>query len=312
MRTPLISPSRRVRPRSEPRVRTRQGDNLLGAGLMVLSMAVFSTNDAAMKYVTQTLPLSESILLRGLVVTTLLWVLARRDGGVIWWPAARRERWLLGWRALAEGGSTVLYLMALQHMALGELSAIMQSLPLMVMLAAALVFRERMGWRRTAAVAVGFLGVMLILRPGTARFDIWSGLAVLTVVLIVVRDLTTRAMTPAIRSSTVAFSAALVVTISALLVPETTPWRIPTGPEALGLAAATLFLAMGYLSAVATMRIGEIGFVTPFRYTSLLFAVMLGFAIFGEWPDLWTWIGSGLIVGAGLYSIWRETRLRGA
>lgn len=310
MRTPLLSPNRRVRPRSEPRARTQAGDNLLGAALMVASMAVFTLNDTAMKYVTATLPLSEAMFLRGAAITLVLGLMAQRDGGVMWWPSVPRDRWMLGGRAVTEASSTVIYLVALQNMALGELSAIMQSLPLAVMLAAAVIFREPMGWRRMLAVAVGFLGVMLILRPGTARFDIWAGLAVLTVLLIVVRDLTTRAMTREVRSSTVAFSAALVVTLSAFAAPSQGPWRMPSGDEAMWLAGSAFFLTAGYLSAVATMRVGDIGFVTPFRYTSLLFAVLLGFLVFDEWPDLWTWTGSALIVSAGLYSIWRETRLR--
>jgi drug/metabolite transporter (DMT)-like permease len=74
---------------------------------------------------------------------------------------------------------------------------------------------------------------------------------------------------------------------------------------------ASLFLTAGYITAVATMRVGEISFVAPFRYTSLLFAIVLGVLVFGEWPDMWTWTGSALVVGAGLYTILRERRTRG-
>ncbi|HRM74437.1 MAG TPA: DMT family transporter, partial [Paracoccus sp. (in: a-proteobacteria)] len=75
---------------------------------------------------------------------------------------------------------------------------------------------------------------------------------------------------------------------------------------------AAALLTVGYISAVATMRVGEISFVAPFRYTSLLFAIVLGVSVFNEWPDLWTWAGSGLVVGAGLYTILRERTLRRA
>lgn len=310
MRTPFLSVNRRVRPRSEPPARTREGDNLRGAGLMVLSMAAFICNDAAIKYVTQTLPLSQAVLMRGLAVTAMLWVLAIRDGGIDWWPAARRDRRLMLVRAVAEVGSTVLYLVALQQMQLADLSAIMQALPLLVMLAAAVVFRERLGWRRLTAVGVGMFGVLLILRPGTSAFSVWSLVALGAVLLIVVREITTRRFSPAVRSSTIALSAAIAVTLAAPLMPSAGPWRWPTGAELAGLAAAVGFLAVGYQTAVATMRVGEVGFVSPFRYTSLLFAIILGIAFFGEWPDTWTWVGSMLVVGAGLYSIWRETRLR--
>ena len=310
MRTPLLSVNRRVRPVSEPRPRTRHGDNMLAAGIMVLSMASFVVNDTAIKMVTQTLPLSEAIALRGLVVTVLLWAIAQRDGGVVWWPAAPRDRLMLALRTVAEVSSTLLYLLALQFMSIGELSAIMQALPLAVMLAAALVFRERLGWRRLSAVGVGFLGVLLILRPGAGAFDAAAVLALASVLLIVVRDLASRSFTPAIRSSTIAFYAALSVMLAAPLVGGLGDWHWPTASELLGLSVSTAFLAIGYLTAVAVMRVGEVGFVSPFRYTSLIFAFLLDLAIFGVWPAGWTWIGAALVVGAGLYSIWREGRLR--
>lgn len=310
MRTPLLSVNRRVKPRSEPPARTRDGDNLRGAALMVLSMAAFVCNDAAIKYVTQTLPLPEAVLIRGLAVCLILGVMAQRDGGIDWWPHRSRDRWLVGWRAVAEVGSTALYLLALQHLALGDLSAIMQSLPLLVMLAAAVVFRERLGWRRLTAVGVGLIGVLMILRPGTSAFSVWSLVALGSVLLIVVREITTRGVSPAIRTSTIAFSAALSVTLFAPLLPSEAPWRWPTGLEWAGLVIATGFLTIGYQTAVAVMRVGEVGFVSPFRYTSLLFAILLGVVVFGDWPDGWTWAGSALVVAAGIYSIWREAQLR--
>lgn len=311
MRTPLLSVNRRVRPASSPRPRTRAGDNLLGAGIMVVSMAAFTVNDTAMKIVTRTLPLSEAIALRGLVVTILLGAIARRDGGIAWWPPARRDRLMLALRTVAEVSSTLLYLLALQFMSVGELSAIMQALPLAVMLAAALVFRERLGWRRLLAVAIGFAGVLLILRPGTGAFDASAVLALAAVGLIVLRDLASRGFSGAVRSSTIAVWAALSVTLAAPLVGEVGAWRWPTAPELLGLAVSTAFLAIGYLTAVAVMRVGEVGFVSPFRYTSLIFAFLLDLAVFGLWPAGWTWVGGAMVVGAGLYSIWREGRLRG-
>ena len=310
MRTPLLSVNRRAKPRSEPPARTREGDNLRGAALMVLSMAAFVCNDAAIKFVTQTLPLPQAVLLRGLAVTAMLWVLAQRDGGVDWWPRDPRDRRLLAWRGVAEVASTFLYLIALQHLALGDLSAIMQSLPLLVMLAAAVVFRERLGWRRLTAVGVGMIGVLLILRPGSSAFSVWSLVALGSVLLIVVREITTRGVSVGMRSSTIAFSAALLVTVCAPFLPAEGAWRWPTLAEWTGLAFATGFLAIGYQTAVAVMRVGEVGFVSPFRYTSLLFAILLGMIVFGEWPDAWTWAGSALVVAAGLYSIWRETQLR--
>ncbi|MBB1491029.1 DMT family transporter [Paracoccus sp. MC1862] len=308
MRTPLISMNRRFRLHSGPR--SGAGDNLLAAALMVASMAAFVFNDTAIKLVTQTLPLSEGIALRGIAVTAILWVIAQRDGGVVWWPKGRRDRLMLSLRTVAEVSSTLVYLLALQLMSLGQLSAVMQATPLLIMLAAAVVFRERLGWRRLSAVGVGLAGVLLILRPGTGAFDASALLAVVAVVLIVVRDLASRGFTPAVRSSTVAFYAALAVTLGAPLTGELGDWRWPTGGEVMGLAVSTVFLTIGYLTAVAVMRVGEVGFVSPFRYSALIFAFLVDLAVFGVWPAGWTWVGAGLVVAAGLYSIWREARLQ--
>lgn len=290
--------------------RSGAGDNLLAAALMVASMAAFVFNDTAIKVVTQTLPLSEAIALRGIVVTAILWAIAQRDGGVVWWPKGRRDRIMLSLRTVAEVSSTLVYLLALQLMSLGQLSAVMQATPLLIMLAAAVVFRERLGWRRLSAVGVGLVGVLLILRPGTGAFDASAILAVVAVVLIVVRDLASRGFTPAVRSSTVAFYAALAVTLGAPLTGELGDWRWPSGGEVMGLAISTVFLTIGYLTAVAVMRVGEVGFVSPFRYTALIFAFLVDLAVFGVWPAGWTWVGAGLVVAAGLYSIWREARLQ--
>lgn len=313
MRTPFLSTNRRVRPPSVPPVRDASlSDNLRGTLLMVTSMAAFTCNDAVIKSVTQSLPLYESVALRGIAVLAMMLVAACVQQGGVRLRVARADRGPLVLRTLADIGSTLLYLLALRRMALADLSAIMQALPLAVTLAAALVFGERLGWRRLSAIGIGFLGVVLILRPGTGAFDIWSALGLGAMVLIVVRDIATRSFSTATGSSTIAFYAALTVMLTGFVLGLSEDWRLPTLREGALLMLAAGFLTVGYISAVATMRVGEISFVAPFRYTSLLVAIVLGVLVFGEWPDIWTWAGSGLVVGAGLYTILREHRLRRA
>ncbi|WP_423210744.1 DMT family transporter [Paracoccus yeei] len=312
MRTPLLSPFRKTRPPSEPRiVRAGPSDNLRGTMLMVLSMAAFTCNDAVMKAVTQTLPLYESVALRGMAVLALMVAAALVQGDGLRLTVPRGDVAALVIRTAADIVSTLLYLLALRQMALADLSAIMQALPLAVTLAAALFFRERLGWRRLSAIGVGFLGVLLILRPGTGAFDTWSAVALLSMLLIVVRDIATRYFSRQVGSGTIAFHAALAVMLSGFALGAGEDWRMPDLPEAALLLLSAGFLTVGYLTAVATMRVGEISFVAPFRYTSLVWAILLGLALFGEWPDGWTWAGSALVVGAGLYAILRERQLRG-
>lgn len=310
MRTPFLSTSRRVRPPSVPPVRDQgAADNLRGALLMMTSMVAFTCNDALIKAVIQTLPTYEAVTIRGGLVMLLMMVMAFVRGGVrLRIPSGDYLPLVL--RTAGDVGSTALFMLALANMPLANLSAIMQVLPLAVTLAAALVFRDRLGWRRLVAIGIGFSGVLLILRPGTGAFDIWSAVALLAMLLVVLRDLATRTFSKAVGTSTIALYGGASVMLMGLVLGLHEDWR-PPSPYELGLiSAAAVFLTVGYISAIATMRVGEISVVAPFRYTSLIWAILLGLIMFGEWPDSWTWAGSVLIVGAGIYTILRERRLR--
>ena len=312
MRTPFLSTSRRLRPKSEPPVRDQaMSDNLRGAVLMLISMATFTCNDAVMKAVTQTLPLYESVALRGLAVLVLMLVVAQIQQGGVRLSVPREDLLPLVVRTVADIASTVLYLLALREMALADLSAILQALPLGVTLAAGLFFHERLGWRRLSAIGVGFVGVVMILRPGSGAFDIWSVVALASMLLIVLRDIVTRTFSAGIGSSTIAFYAAATITLTGFVLGVGEEWRMPDLREAGLLLLSAGFLTAGYITAVATMRVGEISLIAPLRYTSLVWAIVLGLVIFGEWPDLWTWLGSALVVGAGLYTILREQSVKG-
>lgn len=308
MRAPLLSPLRRVRPASVTPLPPSPGDNLRGATLMTLSMIGFGCNDAAMKFVTQDMPLYQAIAMRGLVMMLVLWVLARRDGGLSLGMASG-DRWPMVLRVFGEVGSTLLFLNALQVMAIGDLSAVMQSLPLVVMLGAAVFFGEKLGPRRLGAVLVGLIGVLVILRPGSGTFGIWAFVALGAVLLMVLRDLVTALFSRQMSSTTIAFYAAAGVTAMGTVLSVGQGAIMPSPMHMLLILLASGFLSMGYITGVSAMRVGEISYVAPFRYTSLLVAIIAGLLVFGEWPDLWTWVGAALVVGAGAYVIWREAQL---
>ncbi|WP_230312608.1 DMT family transporter [Paracoccus lichenicola] len=286
----------------------RSGDNLRGAAIMTLSMVAFGLNDTVMKFVAQDLPLYQAMTLRGLIVMAFIAAVAPRLGGLSLRipPAARRP---MAWRMVGEVASTLLFLNALQNMAMGDLSAIMQALPLVVMVAATLFFGETLGWRRIGAVIAGFGGVLLILRPGGEVFGFWAVVAIAAMAMVALRDLATRGFARDISSATVAFYAATGVTASGFVISLGQGWAMPSLPQVLLLALGAAFLTVGYVTAVASMRVGEISYVAPFRYTSLLVAILMGLVVFGEWPDLWTWAGSALVVAAGIYTIWREAQI---
>lgn len=284
-------------------------DNLRGALYMNVAMAAFTLNDTAMKAATQTMPLFEAIALRGLITTIGLIVLGLMIGGLHLRIAAP-DRPVVVLRSVAEIGGTVLFLSALMHMPLANLSAILQALPLAVTLAAALIFRETIGWRRLSAILIGFIGVLIIIRPGPDGFDMWSLMGLGAVLCVVVRDLATRKLSRATPSVTVAVWASASVMLMGAIAAFFDGWQRIELTEALIVVAASVALLFGYMFSIMVMRVGDIGFVAPFRYTALLWALLLGWLIFGTLPDTLTLIGAGIVVATGLFTLIRTSQLR--
>lgn len=284
-------------------------DNLKGAGLMMASMAAFTFNDVCMKALSGQIPLFQAIFLRGLLTCLLIWVVGRRMGAIRL-ALPRRDWGLIGLRSAAEIGATFFFLTALFHMPIANVTAILQALPLTVALAAALFFREPLGWRRLVAIGVGFGGVMLIVRPGAEGFSIYSLYALAAVGFVTLRDLTARRLSPGVPSITVALITAMVITVAGGLASTMQGWA-PVDGRALGLISlAAGFILVGYLASVAVMRVGEIGFIAPFRYTGLIWALLLGFVVFGDWPAPLTLMGAAIVVAMGLFTLYRERQLR--
>ena len=281
-------------------------DNTRGIVAMCISMAAFTLNDAMMKLVTQTLPLMQAIAIRGgLSIVGLL--LLRRIMGGLRFRLAPRDRRLVAWRTAAEVGGTLCFLAALTQMPLANLSAILQALPLAVTLAAALFLGEKVGWRRMAAIGVGFAGVLLIVRPGSEGFDAWSLLGLVSVGFVVLRDLTTRQFAAALPSVLVALCSAVAVTAMGVAgVVASGVWQPVAGLDAARLVLASGALILGYVSSVQAMRQGDVAMVAPFRYTMLIWATLFGWLLFGTLPDGWTWAGAALVVASGLFTLWRE------
>ncbi|SEO31689.1 EamA-like transporter family protein [Gemmobacter aquatilis] len=283
-------------------------DNMRGAVMMNVAMCAFTVNDTCMKLASAGLPLFQVITLRGVLTTAVLAIIAARQG-VLGFVPRGADAAMISVRSLAEVLATLTFLIALTQLPLATLSAIMQSLPLAVTLAAALIFHERLGWRRLLAVAIGFAGVMLIIRPGGAGFDRWSLLGLASVACVVARDLSTRRLSRHTPSATVALWAAVAVTAMGAVVSGFSGWAPVSLEQAALILGASAALIVGYLTVVMTMRVGDIGFVAPFRYMALFWAILLGFLVFGSVPDGWTLIGASIVVATGLFTLWRERRL---
>lgn len=284
-------------------------DNMRAALMMALSMTAFTVNDALMKLAAPNLPFFQQIVVRGVLITVGLFILAALWGHLGYRPSGK-DRALTALRTFAEMFSTIFFLTALFSIPLANLSAILQSLPLTVTLAAAIFFGEPVGWRRFVAIGIGFVGVTIIIRPGMDGFSVYSLYGVAAVIGVTFRDLASRRLSNTIPSSRVALSAALGVTVMAgigsLVMRE--PWVALAIREWVLIGGASVCLMAGYVSAVGAMRLGEIGFVAPFRYTSLLVALFLGYVLLDEWPDGWTLFGAGIVVATGLFTLYRERK----
>jgi len=283
-------------------------DNMRGAGLMAGSMVAFTVNDAFMKGLSGDIPLFQALFLRGLGTVAVLVALAIITGQFRF-GYSRKDWVLIGLRSTAEIGGTVFFLTALFHMPIANVTAVLQVLPLTVSLAGALFLGEVLGWRRLIAILVGFVGVFLIVRPGGEGFTIYSIYALGAVACITLRDLVVRRMSRKVPSIMVGLMAAISVTLSGAFVTATQSWVPVDGTTTLQLAGAMAFIVVGYIFSVAAMRIGEIGFVAPFRYSGLLAALIIGWAVFGDWPVPLTLIGAGIVVTTGLFTLYRERQL---
>lgn len=282
--------------------------NLAGALLMMASMACFTLNDTLLKLIAAQIPLFQLIFLRS-VITSLLIILTRGRLGALHFQLARRDWFFVGLRALTELVIAYFFLTALVNMPLANVTAILQVVPLAVTLASAIVLKEAVGWRRMLAIAIGFLGVMLIVKPGAEGFTIWSVYALIAVAGVTLRDLATRQLSPLVPSMTVTLITALTVTLGAGLASTTEPWVAVPTKEAFLIFASSIFILGGYFFSIQVMRTGDISFTAPFRYTGLVWALLLGLLVFGEWPGWLTLLGAAIVVGTGLFSLYRERKV---
>lgn len=286
-------------------------DNLRGGLLMVASMAAFSVEDTLIKGIAGAIPTGQIIATLGITATFALSMIARSRGAPLWGPFVGHRMVIL--RNLGEMSGAIGFVTALVLMPLSVAAALFQTLPLVMTLGAALFLGERVGWRRWTAIAVGFAGVLVILRPTGAGFDIWAaGASMLAVVSLAVRDLATRRIGGGIPSLSLAVwgSAAFVPAGCVLMVigGQTPVW--PDLPQWGVLAAASTLGVTGYWLMVVATRVGEVSAVIPYRYSRILFSLVLGWIAFGERPDLAVYVGSAMIVGSGLYTFLRERARR--
>lgn len=281
-------------------------ENLRGSLAMVLAMAAFAVEDAFFKFATAGMPVGVALALFGLIGLVIFVGLSLRAGEAVFHPAVLSKAMIL--RSVFELGGRLFFALALAFTPLSSTSAILQSAPLVVTLGAVLFLGAKVGPRRWIAMLVGFLGVLLILRPTPESFEATSIFALLATLGFAGRDLATSVSPKTMSGRQLGTLGFMVLVVAGLvLVPfYGVPSDIPALPSLGAVAVAAAVGVVAYNALTVAMRTGDIAVVTPFRYSRLLFA--LGFAVlwFGERPDLMTLAGAVLIVGSGLYTLMRS------
>lgn len=287
---------------------TAPAANTRAALLMTLSMGCYALNDTCMKALGADLPLGQTLFLRGVLTSVLM------GAWVVWrglWPvrldAVDWRRVVL--RTVGEVTAAFFFISALFHMPLANATAVLQALPLTVALGAAVFLGEPLGWRRMTAILLGFVGVLLIVRPGPEGFNVYTLFALAAVAAITLRDLVTRRITGTVPTMVVVLFASLGVMMLGAVLGPTETWVALRPIHGVLLAVSAVFVLLAYVLTVQVMRMGDAGATAPFRYTGLLWALVLGYVAFGEWPTPVTMAGAGIVVATGVFTYYRERAL---
>jgi len=285
-------------------------DNLRGVALMLGSMALFAIEDMFLKWAALGLPTGELIFVAGLFGMPVFVLLVWRQGGRIFGPTFRHPAVIA--RNLGEMIGTLGYITALATVPLATVSAVLQAMPLVVTMAAALFMQAQVGWRRWTAIGVGLAGVLMVVQPGTDGFHPQAMWVLLSVMALTMRDLATRMIPPGTTNAQISawgLGSVTLLGLVTMLVQGALGLGqavIPSGPQAVLLAGAVIFGTAGYWAITGAARTGEVAVVAPFRYARLLCAMVIAIVVFHEYPDRLTVAGAALIILSGLYSFARE------
>jgi drug/metabolite transporter (DMT)-like permease len=281
--------------------------NLLGIGAVIGAGAAMMSADALAKVAVAETTLGQTIAGRGLVACLILTAAGLMQGQIRWHPGLLSAPVVV--RILAEVGAGISMVGALGFMPIANATAILQFIPLVTTMAAALLFAEQVGWRRWMAGLAGFAGVLLILQPGAAGFTWWSLLAVSAMLCMSTRDLATSRIDRSVPTLLIGAVSAGAVSLAGCGLATLTGWA-PATPRSIAFTvAAGVALSAGFICLVVGMRNAEMSAVAPFRYFTLLWAILMGYFAWGEVPNPLAWAGIAVVVAAGLYAFGRERKL---
>lgn len=269
---------------------------------MSVGMVCFVINDTLVKFVSHSLPASQLIFLRGLMAVLGLLLLAKvldKQAFNREWQQHLTQRWVLA-RSLLDGLASLVYLSALFHMPLGNATAINMSTPLLIALFSGLLMGVHISLRNWMIIGLGFVGVLLVVQPQAEGFNAWAWVALAGTCLHALRDLSVRFIPPTVPSMVITVGTALSATVLAGIWSLAHEWVDLSAFTWLMVASASVFLSSGYFFLIKATRVADMSVIAPFRYMGLLTAVIVGFVIWGDVPNLLAWCGMWILVSAGL------------
>jgi drug/metabolite transporter (DMT)-like permease len=282
--------------------------NARGIVAVLLAMALFVMSDSVVKLAGEVMPPSEIMAVRGVIAVLLMGGVAVATVDITRWHLAAQPRVLL--RAGIEAVIAVLFLVSLPHLPLADMTAIQQATPIVVTVLSAVALKETVGWRRWLAVCAGFIGVVLVIQPTGQGINLFAILALACATLVAVRDLVTRKLDPAIPTQLVTFTTTASVCVTGFAGAPLERWT-PLTPKTLAyLAASAILVSLANVFVIRAFRGTEASVVAPFRYSGVLWAVALGFLIWGHVPNALAVLGTLVLIASGLYIMHREALRR--
>lgn len=276
--------------------------NRRGVIAMSAGMVCFVLNDTLVKFVSDDLPASQLIFLRGvLAVLGLLLLVYATDRSQFSRAGLLHmvDKWVV-LRSMLDGVASLVYLSALFHMPLGNATAINMSTPLLIALLSGLLMGVHVSARNWLIIGLGFVGVLMVVQPQADGFNAWAWVALAGTVLHALRDLSVRFIAPEVPSMVITVGTALAATVLSGVWSVFTPWQAVSATHWGMMAAAAVFLSCGYFFLIKATRMADMSVVAPFRYIGLLTAVLAGYVIWGDMPNPLAWCGMLLLVGAGI------------
>jgi drug/metabolite transporter (DMT)-like permease len=278
--------------------------NIIGITAMCAAMALFVANDTLVKLAAKELPTHQILFVRGLLASALIGAAVIQQG--LYRNLAGTVNPLVLARCLVEVFVAYTFIAALAVLALADITAILLLSPLMITVIAAFVLKETVRWRRWSAVLVGFVGMLLVVKPGGSAFQSAAILALLSTTAVAIRDVITRRIPAEIPTLIIAASGIAIMTATGGLLSLASPWIPVSNQTLVYLAGAAIMVLLGNVAIIMAFRDVDISAVSPFRYTVIVWAVIAGIFVFGDMPTPTGWIGIALIVCSGLYTLYRE------